>query len=121
MSAEHTVTELRCEILDLESEIERLTAEKKEGFSREQQVRSDLLDLLEDSVKLKDRIKVLEDDLSVSGGLKCPNCNDVGWFTESYMDHRGDECPEQIQCEFCYTVKDSIFNRATAAAENEGE
>ncbi len=36
----------------------------------------------------------------------CPSCNNVGWYTV----HRHNGEPEQEQCEFCYTVENSIFN-----------
>ena len=65
---------------------------------------------------LQERIKVLEDVLAASGGLKCPNCDDEGFTPE--QDGRGEWYQEQ--CEFCYTVKDSIFNRAIAAADPSG-
>jgi hypothetical protein len=35
----------------------------------------------------------------------CPNCPDQGWFTDGPTDD-----PEQVQCEFCYTVETSLFN-----------
>ncbi len=38
--------------------------------------------------------------------LKCPNCEDVGWFAD--YDQHGNI--EQCQCEFCYTTPNSIFN-----------
>ena len=53
--------------------------------------------------KQKKRIDELENWLKISKGLKCPACEDVGW----YCGFGG----EQEQCEFCYTCPDSIFAR----------
>ena len=39
----------------------------------------------------------------------CPNCENVGWYARQVSD---DEY-EQEQCEFCYTVEDSVFNVVT--------
>jgi hypothetical protein len=39
--------------------------------------------------------------------LRCPNCLDVGW----YMVADSDCEPTPVQCEFCYTEPDSVFNR----------
>ena len=51
---------------------------------------------------------VSESDTPVSDliGEHCPNCPDVGWYVME--DYQGE--PEQIQCEFCYTVRNSVFN-----------
>jgi len=38
--------------------------------------------------------------------LKCPHCDDIGWFVD--FDHNGEAA--QVQCEFCYTTPNSIFN-----------
>lgn len=35
----------------------------------------------------------------------CPNCNNVGYYADGPTDD-----PEQTQCEFCYTVPNSLFN-----------
>jgi hypothetical protein len=48
---------------------------------------------------------------------KCPSCEDVGWFPVQ-TDY--DEW-EQQQCEFCYTVEDSIFMRKAATEQGESE
>lgn len=62
----------------------------------------------------------------VGSRLDCPNCDNTG----SYADHSpycgGDcdkaGCPEQVQCEFCYTQENSKFNVAKAIIEYlEGE
>lgn len=37
----------------------------------------------------------------------CPNCNNVGYTARQTNDYGG--C-EQEQCEFCYTVPNSLFN-----------
>ena len=60
-------------------------------------------------------LRRLVKDVEASAGLKCPNCDDVGWYSGSYLDGGGEEAEEQIQCEFCYTVADSIFNRKNNA------
>ncbi len=64
-----------------------------------------------------DPLRALIRDVEASDGLKCPNCDDVGYSVEAvqartpYSDHGDDFELEQVQCEFCYTVPDSIFNR----------
>jgi len=40
--------------------------------------------------------------VDISKGLSCPSCTNVGWY-----EHNG----EQVQCEFCCTVPDSIYYR----------
>jgi hypothetical protein len=42
---------------------------------------------------------------NLSYGLNCPNCPDQGWFADGPTDD-----PEQIQCKFCETEENSIFN-----------
>jgi hypothetical protein len=37
----------------------------------------------------------------------CPNCPDQGWYIVA--DNSGE--PEQVQCEWCYTVPNSVFNQ----------
>lgn len=37
----------------------------------------------------------------------CPHCENVGWYADA-NPHTGE--PEQVQCEFCYTEENSIFN-----------
>ena len=37
---------------------------------------------------------------------RCPNCDDVGYYA---VGSNADGW-EQVQCEFCYTVPDSVFN-----------
>jgi len=54
-----------------------------------------------------DEIERMTSELDTSAGLKCPNCDDVGW----YPNQISDDDWEQVQCEFCYTIKDSVFNR----------
>ncbi len=56
-----------------------------------------------------DPLRSLIRDVETSGGLKCPSCDDEG-FTVVQV---GEDDWEQEQCEFCYTVPDSIFNRTT--------
>ena len=45
----------------------------------------------------------------------CPNCDDVGWYTD-YSHHTGE--PEQVQCEFCYTNPLSVFNVGKALSSS---
>ena len=52
------------------------------------------------------KVEELTEWNGISIGLKCPACDDVGW----YVAFNG----EQEQCEFCYTCPDSIFNRKAA-------
>jgi hypothetical protein len=40
-------------------------------------------------------------------GDHCPNCPDQGWYIVA--DNSGE--PEQVQCEWCYTVPNSVFNQ----------
>ncbi len=80
-------------------EIDRLTAENKK--LREPLARD--IELLEENA----RLEALEREVEVSGGLKCPNCNDEGFTAE--QDGRGEWYQEQ--CEFCCTVEQSVFNR----------
>ena len=54
-----------------------------------------------------EKLEMLERDVGVSGGLKCPNCDDVGFSAE--QDGQGEWYQEQ--CEFCCTVEQSVFNR----------
>ena len=52
-------------------------------------------------------------DLINAIGEKCPNCDDEGYYAAGFISN-----PEQVQCEFCYTVKNSIFNINTHMAGN---
>ena len=58
-----------------------------------------------------DPLRALIRDVEASAGLKCPNCDDVGFTVEQNTSHFNEEDFVQVQCEFCYTVPDSIFNR----------
>jgi hypothetical protein len=51
-------------------------------------------------------LRELRKQVDVSAGLECPSCENVGWYAEA--THQG---WEQVQCEFCWTVPDSIFSR----------
>lgn len=42
-------------------------------------------------------------------GEQCPNCDNVGWYMISNYSSLPWEA-EQVQCEFCYTNPNSIFN-----------
>jgi hypothetical protein len=46
-----------------------------------------------------------EQDEAVGEAVHCPNCPDQGWYLGGAQDD-----PEQIQCEFCYTVENSVFS-----------
>lgn len=48
------------------------------------------------------------------GAKRCPHCPDQGWYPD-YHPNTGD--PVQIQCEFCYTTPDSLFNATALALE----
>lgn len=63
-------------------------------------------------IQCLDPLRRLIKDVKASAGLKCPNCSDVGYYTVCDGDF-----PEQVQCEFCYTVVDSIFNRNCVAQD----
>ncbi|HEY4714352.1 MAG TPA: hypothetical protein VIH30_08975 [Aquirhabdus sp.] len=48
-------------------------------------------------------------------GINCPNCENQGWYPIETggcdMDGENDTRQiEQIQCEFCYTTPNSVFN-----------
>ena len=55
------------------------------------------------------------EQLEASNGLSCPNCDNSGVIPE--QDERGEWYP--TQCEFCYTVKDSVFNRNKAQEQSD--
>lgn len=41
----------------------------------------------------------------------CPACPNQGWYTEGSINQStGEVEPEQVQCEFCYTHPQSVFN-----------
>lgn len=61
--------------------------------------------------RLTTEVSELKDFIAASGGLKCRNCDDEGWYPMQV----GDDEWEQVQCEFCYVVDDSIFNRKQKA------
>lgn len=44
---------------------------------------------------------------AIDSAQRCPNCPDQGWYAEA--DPRSGD-PVQVQCEFCYTLPDSMFN-----------
>jgi hypothetical protein len=46
----------------------------------------------------------------------CPNCDNQGWFAWGPTDD-----PEQIQCEFCETVENSVFNRKKLSPYHVGD
>lgn len=62
-----------------------------------------------------DPLRALIRDVEASDGLKCPNsgCGDQGFIPRQVSEDDW----EQEQCEFCYTVPDSIFNRLASASE----
>lgn len=64
---------------------------------------------------------LMEVAYALIGGVEiCPNCNNVGYYAAGATDN-----PEQVQCEFCYTVTNSLFNikekARTALAEGESK
>ena len=46
-------------------------------------------------------------------GRDCPNCNNDGSYGEhdcgGNLNDCANNCPVQVQCEFCFTVEDSKF------------
>lgn len=48
------------------------------------------------------------DSINWSKPIDCPHCPNQGWFVDS-DPHTGE--PVQVQCEFCYTNPNSVFNR----------
>ena len=89
---------------ELQSTVDDLNAERKEAFY-------DMRDLRIANEELQRKLADLTECIGISIGLKCPACDDVGW----YVAFNG----EQEQCEFCYTCPDSIFNRKAALKESE--
>lgn len=76
-----------------------------------------LVDQLDDGLlgRAADEIERLRGNIAASGGLQCPNsgCNNQGWYPQQIAD---DEW-EQVQCEFCYCVDDSVYERTCAAED----
>jgi hypothetical protein len=82
---------------------------------------------------LKEELERMDEELqTVSDSMKialmeyahCPNCPDQGWYEEVKVvscydqDEDGNDYfvgydyePEQIRCEFCWTNKNSYFNK----------
>lgn len=46
------------------------------------------------------------------------NCPDQGWYAIADV-YTGE--PEQVQCEFCYTVENSMFNYLNGNYQYEGD
>jgi len=67
------------------------------GYSPTMRKAADLID------ELEAEIEELVNWINLAGGIKCPACDDVGW----YVGYEG----EQVQCQFCYECPDSLFNR----------
>ena len=85
---------------------------------RDMSLASDLVRAYESELSaLQGELAERESLLKVSGGLKCPNCDDTGAIPR--QDGYGEWYPEQ--CEFCYTVEDSIFNRNLPAFPTDKE
>ena len=63
------------------------------------------------------RNKELEATITASAGLSCPNCENDGCIPE--QDGRGEWYP--TQCEFCYVVEDSVFNRKALLDNQSGD
>jgi len=76
---------------------------------------ADLIDALQAKVE---ELEKRERWIPVSAGLKCPSCDDVGWYVVN--QHYNQPEGEQEQCQFCYECPDSVFNRR-AALKQEGE
>lgn len=85
-------------------------------------------------IQALDALHRLAHDVRASAGLKCPNCNDEGFTVEAtshtrWVDDPNDGEPVavdeqelvQVQCEFCYTIPDSVFNRRNQAIEDDAE
>ncbi len=70
-------------------------------------LRAAVRSLGEQLIEMLEKVDELESMIKASGGLKCPNCGDVG-FTPRQLN---DEEWFQEQCEFCYTIPDSVFMR----------
>ena len=66
--------------------------------------------------ELRDEVLLLRSNMRHSAGLKCPNCDDQGFMVIpgiAFVDDFGKlyQEPVQQQCEFCYTMKGSVFQR----------
>ena len=92
--------------------IEKLLARIEEleawAIARDNEQGRQLVKRNERITHLEAQIKELEGNIKVSGGLKCPSCDDTGIIAVGDNSFGW----EQQQCEFCYTVPDSIFNRS---------
>ena len=102
-------------ISKLQTKVEELEPFKRMALMSGQNIGLRLMDA-------ETRIEELEERerwIPVSAGLKCPSCDDVGWYPveRSWGQPEG----EQEQCEFCYTCPDSIFNRRAALKEKTDE
>ena len=43
--------------------------------------------------------------------FNCPACPNQGWYTDGELNQNTGECEAvQVQCEFCYTHPQSVFN-----------
>jgi len=76
----------------------------KEAFEDERAYNKSLF---QDIETLEKEYQKLEGLIQISGGLKCPNCNDEGFTPE--QDGFGNWY--QQQCQFCWEMADSVFNR----------
>ena len=79
-------------------------------------LRPSAINYAESSQKYYVELAELKQQIATSLGLKCPNCDDVGFTVEDVQDVSmglggHGETLEQEQCEFCYAVPDSVFNR----------
>jgi len=57
--------------------------------------------------------ELLEAMKNLLNAKQCPNCRNIGEYAEADKD--GDPYP--CQCEWCYTVENSIFNRKEQAKQ----
>ena len=63
------------------------------------------------SNELRNEVKEFRHLLALSGGLKCPNCDDVGFTVVQNTSRFDEEDWAQVQCEFCYTINASVYLR----------
>ena len=82
-------------------------------MSHEDKIWRDIYELEDKFIKRGKRIAELEAQVAASAGLSCPNCDNEGFTSEQGGSGEWYQC----QCEFCYTVKDSVFNRKVLHSE----
>jgi hypothetical protein len=77
---------------------ETIAADNKHGASA---------DAMAGAVVANDLLAALRSQPEAVQAIRCPCCADDGYYVQPNLN-TGD--PEQVQCEFCYTTPNSVFN-----------